>query len=635
MQDSKLNRFLKFAPIALITLLFFSIQTASAQSKSFYWERFDANMTLLVNGDIQVSERQTLVFSGGSFTFGFRTIPTGSEGQNDGIEIQAVREGDHVFQNDNSSNAGTYRLSHSSDEVRVDWYFSPTNGRHTYTIDYLIKNPILVGTFEEGDGDQIFWKPLPSDLLSSRVENSQITLNLPQGVQPQQYLSGEGYLVEGTINGASDGVTSSVSENGRTLTYETNLFIYSGDTFEIRTQFPHGVLDVPVPDWQQQQLQNDTTQLSIFIMAILLVCGGPLGVLALWYLYGRDPQLAVTPPEYITEPPSDLPPAVVGTLVDERADMHDIISTLVDLARRGFLTIQEVGKNDHLFLKVAAAPVADLRPYERKFYDAIFKNREQTELSDLKHKFYATIPKLKNLLYDELVDLNYAPASPQNVRNRFAVFGWAVLAMGFASMFIIGAMLPSAIAGAGFCPAAAIGLTGAILIYVSRHMPRKTVKGTEEAAKWLAFKTYLERIEKYEEVEAATDLFDKYLAYATAFGIERSWIRKFSKTTRTRTPTWYHPVPTYGGSRGYGRQTKIPTVQKGGEGGGPSLEGLSGGLSGGLSSMSGGLTRMLNASSRTMRSTPPSTSSSSGGFSGGFSGGGSFSSGGGGSGGFG
>src|SRR5690606_14416648 len=40
-------------------------------------------------------------------------------------------------------------------------------------------------------------------------------------------------------------------------------------------------------------------------------------------------------------PPSDLSPAEVGTLMDERCDTSDIISTLLDLAARGYLQIHE------------------------------------------------------------------------------------------------------------------------------------------------------------------------------------------------------------------------------------------------------------------------------------------------------
>ena len=45
------------------------------------------------------------------------------------------------------------------------------------------------------------------------------------------------------------------------------------------------------------------------------------------------------------EPPQGLTPAELGTLVDERADNSDIISSVIDLAVRGYLRIDEISSN--------------------------------------------------------------------------------------------------------------------------------------------------------------------------------------------------------------------------------------------------------------------------------------------------
>ena len=124
----------------------------------------------------------------------------------------------------------------------------------------------------------------------------------------------------------------------------------------------------------------------------------------------------------ITEPPSNLPPGIVGTLIDERADMRDIISTLVDLAKRGFLDIREIDKSDFTFTRTDKSE--RLKKYERYFYQRIFRGKsESTDLSSLRYKFHSAIPHIQKLMYDELVRLEYFPAPPQSIRNRFAAFG--------------------------------------------------------------------------------------------------------------------------------------------------------------------------------------------------------------------
>src|SRR5262245_32702055 len=64
---------------------------------------------------------------------------------------------------------------------------------------------------------------------------------------------------------------------------------------------------------------------------VILVAGG-VGLYLLWYVRGRDRPVGLIA-EYLREPPGDLHPGVVGTLVDEHANYHDIVATLVNLGQ--------------------------------------------------------------------------------------------------------------------------------------------------------------------------------------------------------------------------------------------------------------------------------------------------------------
>jgi uncharacterized membrane protein len=184
----------------------------------------------------------------------------------------------------------------------------------------------------------------------------------------------------------------------------------------------------------------------------------------------------------------------------------------------------------------------------------------------------------------------------------------------------------------------------AALVLVSRHMPRKTAKGAEESARWLAFKKYLENIEEYSDLEGVKDKFQEYLPYAVAFGLDKRLISKFSAVDAP-VPTWWGPIfiPHAHGHYGMPGRPTGPTAPAGGppgplagdEGGVPSLSSMSEGVGSSLASMSEGLGALLNSASSTLTSTPPppKSSSSGGGWSGGgWSGGGSFGGGGGGGG---
>ncbi len=616
---------------AVLIILLLVTQTGSAQVKEFVWLNWDSDITLLESGELQVEETHTIEFSGEPFTFGFRTIQTGSSGGNDGISNVSVREGDIIYTQSTSRAPQSFTVSEDGDETTIRWYFEPALGRHTYTFSYTVDGAVITQSGQEGSSDEIFWTIIPDDHPAT-VAQSTATIHLPQGIQPQKYSGTNDYIAAGFINGSqSDRVATTVSSDGQTIFYELLQPLLTGNSFEARTQFAHGLLDIPTSQWQQRQQIGDTIGLIITVFSLLLLVGGPLTVLLLWYLRGRDPELTVVVPDYISEPPDNLPPAIVGTLVDEKADMQDIVSTLIDLAQRGYLTMTEED-DDHVYKKTDKGS-GGLRPFEKQFIKDIFGRSDEKSLSSLRYKFASKLPKLRTMVYQELVDEGLVPNSPHGVRRNYGCFAGFIFIVAIISFFGLVSLFSETVSTIA-CPSMVLVLIAILMAIASRHMPRKTAKGVEAAAKWNAFKQYLKNIDQYADLEQSGEIFAAYLGYAVAFGLERTWIRKFSSVPATPIPTWYFPYfgghyggYGYGGSHAGGSGGSTPST--------PSLQGMSGSMTGGLAGMSAGLTRMLNSTSTVLKSTPPSSRSggSGGSFSGGFSGG--FSAGGGGSAGFG
>ncbi|MFQ5342754.1 MAG: DUF2207 domain-containing protein, partial [Anaerolineae bacterium] len=358
--------------------------------------------------------------------------------------------------------------------------------------------------------------------------------------------------------------------------------------------------------------------------------------------------------EYLPQPPGDLPPGVVGTLLDETADMQDIIATIVDLARRGVISMQEIEKPGFLGIGTRRDFVFEkqdhnetLRPYEKTLLHELFRGRQSRKLSSLKQKFYKALPDLQDELYEEVVRAGFFQRSPESTRRIYAVLG--VLGMVFSAIigfFTLFFMV--SFAGATLCIPFGMGVVSLGLLIFAKVMPRKTTQGSEAAVQWRAFKRYLDNIEDYTDLKQAKDIFDKYLPYAIAFGLANSWVQKFARVDAPA-PPWYQPAGPYWDEpwpRGYGRRTYRrggrPVIVRGGgrrggarpasgsgrSGGGmPDLQETSDSMGRSLQSMSDGLASMLNVAGSILGSAP----SSSGG--GGWSGGGGGGGGGGGSGG--
>ncbi|MBC7243515.1 MAG: DUF2207 domain-containing protein [Anaerolineae bacterium] len=626
--------------IAFLLLLGLAAGISQAQEKDLYWDRFDVDITILPNGDFQVVEYQQIVFIGGTFSQGYRSIPLDRVERITNVEVW---EGDIPYAQSRSNQPGTYEVLEENGQLVVNWYFEPTaNASRAWALRYTVQGGLRI---YEG-GDQLYWKAIYED-RSKPVRAATVTVHLPAALSEDQLV---------VASYGSDAVWELKDPQTVVFTATREIPAYSG--LEVRVQFPHGIVSAQKPSWQaadDRRIEYEERWAPLFSLlvgafSLLLLVGGGVGLYLLWFTKGRDKPVELVA-EYINEPPSDLPPGLAGTLLDERADMADIVATIVDLARRGIISIEEIeepgllgiGKKKDFRYRLLKSPQG-LLEYEKALIKGLFGRKQERRLSELKEKFYTHIPTIQKGLYKELVRQGLYSRDPDSVRGSFAGLGVAgVVIAAIVGIFITPFLIQYV---ASFpCIPVALGMLSVALIVVSRFMPARTEKGSEEYARWKAFKRYLENIEKYEKIKEAADLFDKYLPYAIAFGLEKSWIDKFA-AVEAPAPPWYIPARPYVGDtlRPVSSRPSGGAVPGGGgisgpasarPGGTPSLDSLSSGMFHSLSSMSSGLFSMLNSASSTLSSASRSSGGSfggGGGFSGG--GGGGFSGGGGGGGGF-
>jgi uncharacterized membrane protein len=608
-----------FWPLLLIVLLLVPA-SAGAQTKTLYWQRYDVDITVQENGDLLIEEHQSIVFTSGTFTYGYRTIPLD---KTDGVTSIQISEGDRQYEQSRSQDPYTFTTSKQDNELSVRWYFPPTaNSTH----DFVFRYTVVGGTrIDAQQGDSVFWKAIPPD-HAFPINSARVNIHFPGNPD-----------IGDTV---SNFTLADITVEQNTVTYVARDRIPAGQQMEVGVAFGPGLITTEAPAWQTSQQRSNTYNLLLGGIGALVLVAGLAGVILLWYMRGRDPQVGLAA-EYLTEPPSDIAPAVAGTLVDERADTQDIISSLVDLARRGYLEMEEtkstgflgLGGGSEFTFRRTDKQWTDLLPFEKTILKKVFANRQERSLTDLKNKFYTAIPQIKRDLYKQTVSHGFFRTDPETVRGRYAGLGIVLVVLAIGAGFLSVGVLAQTV-GAVICPFISLGVTGVALIIAGQAMPVKTRKGAEETARWKAFRQYLREIERYADLQEATDQFDRYLPFAIAFNLERSWINKFAAVPATPIPYWYHPI-WLGYPRGRRALPSGGGLAGGGGGGSraPSLDTMSKGMATGLSSMSAGLASMLNSASSTLVSRPQSSGSGGGGWSGGgFSAGGG---GGGGSAGFG
>jgi hypothetical protein len=270
-----------------------------------------------------------------------------------------------------------------------------------------------------------------------------------------------------------------------------------------------------------------------------------------WRRYGRDPRRLPVAARY--EPPEGLTPAEVGTLADNSPDMRDITATIVDLAVRGYLRVEEkqeerlfglVSSTDYTLSLLKPTPEwKDLATHERHLLLNVFATTLRdpdadpaapiaaVDVSDLKNRFYRNVPKIKDQIFQRLIERGFYRRRPDNVR------GWFLMAAGitlFASIWIAGFF---ELGGAGMLA----GILSAVVVAVfGWFMPARTVQGTRALEQVLGFEDFLDKVEgdRYERIRSSPQMFERFLPFAMALGVERNWAKAFENIYTTQ-PSWY------------------------------------------------------------------------------------------------
>ena len=157
-------------------------------------------------------------------------------------------------------------------------------------------------------------------------------------------------------------------------------------------------------------------------------------------------------------------------------------------------------------------------------------------LSALDNEFYKQLPGIRDAVYDRLVNRGLYRSRPDYVKARWIGGGVAlgVLLAMFGAVFgarLSMTPLPFVIGGA---------LTAGIVALFGRFMPARTVAGARAYEGTRGFEEFLQRVEsdRFARVIKTPEMFERFLPYAMAFGVEKKWASAFKDIVR-EPPSWY------------------------------------------------------------------------------------------------
>lgn len=445
-----------------------------------------------------------------------------------------------------------HKLSRRSLKI---WIPDARDATRTVIIRYRVANPLRFFRRASDPGgihDELYWN-ITGNAWDMPIQQASARIRLPEGAH-------EVSAVAYTGPAGSQAHNARVVVQGREARITTRYPLQPLDGLTVSVSWPPGLVAQPGPATRAAGEAAYWWPGLLPLLALLL--GGQA-----WSRKGRDPRSRPIVVQY--EPPSDLTPGELGTLTDHEVDQEDLTATLVDLAVRGYLIIEEREEKRLLGLTHATAyyfhqrrPAADwatLRPHERKYLEALFQDqytkagREHLDkigvappagtlasvrLSDLKNSFYKNLKGIRDAIYDNLVACGYYGSRPDQVKANWTALAGAMLMLGVgAAAWISQDGLPLA----GPWPLGVGAVLAAVILGVfSRIMPARTEQGarTREAA--LGFREFLDRVEapRYKAVITSPALFERYLPFAMAFKVEDHWARAFEDLVRTP-PDWY------------------------------------------------------------------------------------------------
>lgn len=573
-----------------IVLLVLGFLSAGAFSTPLYARElrilsFHSDLTVLPDSALDVTETIRVEFVG-SWQGIFRTIPVEYDGPG-GFAYALFLSGERATLTSETGEPLRVEQQRQGGNLQFKIYVpNATDATRVIVFHYRVRNALRF--FD--DHDELYWNVTGTD-WQVPLGNASAHVILPQGVtglHAADYTGANGSRAQDAeveVLGANVDVRTT-----RPLAYREGLTIVVG--------WDKGLVHAPSAGEKIAQFLESNWPLIIPLLAFPLMFW-------LWESRGRDPRVGSIEVQY--EPPAGLTPGEAGALVDNTAGMRDITATIVDLAVRGFLTIEEQNKEHLLGLYANKEYVFHLqknppewggaKPHEILLLGALFENgaRGAVSLSDLQNRFYRNLPGIRGAILDALVERGYYAHRPDQVRGSFVAAG---VVLGIL-LFVIGQYAAQHF---GMSPlpffVAAFG-TGGIVAGFGWFMSARTADGVRALHNVLGFEDFLGHVEldRMERFDKTPQTFEKYLPYAMALGVEKRWVSAFQgifseppKWFQGATPGVFYPMAFVSSmdmmsARAGQVMTSAPRSSSGGSGfggGGSSGGGFGGGGGGGF-----------------------------------------------------
>jgi Predicted membrane protein (DUF2207) len=569
----------RFILIALVLLA--GVLPTRAQNERVL--NFNSDIVVHADGSMTVTETIRVDAEGQQIKHGiYRDFPQLYRGQ---WGLRA-KTGFVVRNVERDGNQEPYHLENRDNGVRV--YIGDKSsmvgwGKHTYVLVYDTDRQL--GFFDSHD--ELYWNATGNG-WNFWIDKATVNVTLPPGATPQNLAAYTG------AQGERGQDFSAEVLNGKAH-FETTRKLGPNEGLTIVVEWPKGFVTQAGPEGKLRWLLLDNKGLAFAVAGLLLVL---IYFTVTWAAVGKDPKRGTIIPLY--GPPENFSPAAVRYLVRMGFDNLAFTAAILNLAVKGKIKIQEHGKKQYTLYR-AATDDAGLLPEEATLMRYLLgRTGRSLELVQTNH---STLQEATKQLSQQLkqkeeriyfvrnwqywlpglilslipigVSLMDAREMPVALFMLVWLSGWSVgvtfMLSQLVSLWRSGhwvASIPLTLFALPFLAGEVFGL--GMLVYSTSWwvmgifavtvflngmfyhlMKRPTLAGRKILDQIEGFKMYLsvaekDRLNLENPPERTPQLFEKFLPYALALGVEQRWSEQFADVLKAAgqgskeySPGWY------------------------------------------------------------------------------------------------
>jgi uncharacterized membrane protein len=427
-----------------------------------------------------------------------------------------------------ASENGVQRRTVLSTSHLFEWDIAPSySGTRTFDLTYLVVDAVEVWA----DTAELYWNWIGHDEPGVARWSARVELPRRHDGEVRAWAHGplDGVLrIEADqVRSAADGVAAGQFVDNRIL-MPTEWFEGVPSSRQrldqILAEEARNAVEANLQRARAERIETWLRRLrsTLTVMMGPLVVGAAAAFWWVWRRWGKDPDRPDDIGDYWREVPDDPPAVGAALLAWRRVDSDAYAATVMDLARRGHLRIEEIEVSrrlrgprlSHRF--VSTGRDEPLLPFERRVLKWMFSGGSeitQDELVERDKKRPSSSNKhwtsFQNEVRKELDRRHYITRG-----NTIAFVLHGVIVAVLASLAVLAWALGAVVPGL-------VGVVAALVLAPLGILHRsRTPEGTRRDTKWRGLRRYLRDFSRLDEAPSGhLALWDHYLVAATALGV--------------------------------------------------------------------------------------------------------------------